>query len=237
MMTKKMITKKIRAIIPVATVLTLSLSTSATLVTTTSQPACAQTDSSCLDRLMYVTARANSGPTERGEWRFSQQFGPADGSAMFNAGCRQAGFAGVDGWRCPSEIVTFQVMSAAEAAARCNGYVPSDNTYSNPTNNQNQSASVVLNTNGFIAYGNEQSHYFNVVSRNRTIRIEVSGLNGFDPMLRLENTFGNVINENDDYGGGLNSRLVYTLPPGSYRAIVSGFNGGNGNYNIVIQSN
>jgi Tfp pilus assembly protein PilV len=229
---KEIISSKLKTIFCVTAVSMLSM-TASTLGT--SQPACAQTDSACIDRLMYVTARANSGPTDRGEWRFYQQYGAANGSAMTNAGCRTVGFLGADGWRCPSEVMTFQVMSAAEAVARCNGYVPPDNTYGNSTNNQ--AARIILNTNSYIAANYERFHDFNVSGSNRTIRIEVTGLNGFDPTLRLENSAGSVINFNDDYGNGFNSQLVYTLPPGNYRAIVGGYSGVGGNYNIVIQSN
>lgn len=73
----------------------------------------------CIDRLMYVTARANSGPTSANEWRFNQTYGPTDGSAMRSAGCRLVGFAGLDGWRCPSQEMRFQVMTATDAQASC----------------------------------------------------------------------------------------------------------------------
>jgi len=232
---KGIVLGRFRLLFCVAAVSTVTMTASAL---TTNQSACAQTDNDCLDRLMYVTARASSGPTDRGEWRFSRQFGPQDGSAMYDAGCRTVGFLGAGGWRCPSEVMTFQVMSAAEAVARCNGHVPPDNTFGNSGNStSNQTARVILNTNGFVNPYYEQPHIFNVQSNNQTVRIEVTGLNGFDPTLRLENSAGSVINFNDDYGNGLNSQLVYTLSPGSYRAIVGGYNGAGGNYNIVIQSN
>jgi hypothetical protein len=236
---KGIIASKFKPIFCVTAVSAMSITASAL---TTNQPACAQTDSSCIDRLMYVTARANSGPTpDRGEWRFSRTYGSTDGSVMRAAACRAVGFLGSDGWRCPNEVMTFQVMSASEAVARCNGYVPpandGQNANSGSSNPNNQVGSTILNQNGFVPSNHEIIYAFNITNRTQSVRVQVGGYNGFDPILRVEDSFGNILSENDDYGSGLNSQLVFNLAPGRYRAIVGGFGGASGNYNIVINSN
>jgi hypothetical protein len=172
--------KKLRVILPIA-VASLSISTS---LFTSPLPACAQNatyaecvqnlinlgvtpdvaatecrqfrggndDSSCIDRLMYTTARATSGPTDQGEWRFSQMVGSPQ--AMTAAGCRMVGFLGADGWRCPQQEMQFQVMSSAEAHARCNGLPVPSTTASSPFGGTNSRASSSTASHSFQVWNN-----------------------------------------------------------------------------------
>jgi hypothetical protein len=58
----------------------------------------------------------------------------------------------------------------------------------------------------------------------------------FDTYLRLEDSEGVQLAEDDDGGGGLNSRLVYTpTHSGPFRVIVTTFHGGSGVYHLRVE--
>ena len=58
---------------------------------------------------------------------------------------------------------------------------------------------------------------------------------GFDPYLRLENPFGQVVAEDDDGDGFPNARITYVCPQtGSYRVIATSFGGTLGNYTVSV---
>jgi hypothetical protein len=61
---------------------------------------------------------------------------------------------------------------------------------------------------------------------------------GFDPYLRLENPFGQVVHEDDDGDGFPNARITYVCPQdGSYRIIATSFGGTLGNYTVTVTPN
>jgi hypothetical protein len=70
-----------------------------------------------------------------------------------------------------------------------------------------------------------------------TIRM-TSESHGFDPYLRLENPFGQVVAEDDDGDGFPNARITYICPQsGSYRIIATSFGGTLGNYTVTVTPN
>jgi len=181
----------------------------------------------CINRAMFVTAQAASGPTEDGAWRYPL-YGPVDGSAMRQVGCRQRSVFEVSGWRCSSETMEFQVLSAPDAAAQCRG----DRPTSPP------SSTTILQRQGTLSSNNTSQDFVFQGNANQTIRIRVLGEGGFDPVVRLEDFSGRVLAENDDAGGGsFDSLLVHTLPRNeSYRAVVRGFGNRSGQFTILIDT-
>lgn len=60
---------------------------------------------------------------------------------------------------------------------------------------------------------------------------------GFDPMVRVENAKAERLGEDDDGGGDLNSRLIFTAPAdGMYRVVVTSFNANEfGFFNLQVK--
>lgn len=164
---------KFKTWLSVATVSAVALGTSsATMVLSSSQPACAQTlqecvqnliqvgvspdvaattcqaqansPAACVENMRYTTVRTTAGQTDSGTWRFPQTYGPPDGSAMRGAGCSSAGFLGVDGWRCPNQEMRFEVMTVQQAQAACTN---SPNTGNSGVNRPPQAGTAIRNNN------------------------------------------------------------------------------------------
>src|SRR5262245_50702103 len=58
----------------------------------------------------------------------------------------------------------------------------------------------------------------------------------FDAYLRVEDANGKQLAEDDDSGGGLNSRIYFKVPKdGSYRVIVTSFDGSAGPYTLTAK--
>ncbi|NJL49045.1 MAG: hypothetical protein HC929_18270 [Leptolyngbyaceae cyanobacterium SM2_5_2] len=59
----------------------------------------------------------------------------------------------------------------------------------------------------------------------------------FDPVLSLLNSAQEEIATNDDFGGSLNSRIIFELPAdGSYTVIARSFSGEGGNYSLLVRA-
>ncbi|MFH7244838.1 MAG: PPC domain-containing protein [Spirulina sp.] len=58
----------------------------------------------------------------------------------------------------------------------------------------------------------------------------------FDPVLSLQNSIGEEIAFNDDFGGSLNSRIVAELPAdGTYRVVARSYSGNGGDFDLVVR--
>lgn len=71
----------------------------------------------------------------------------------------------------------------------------------------------------------------------KTYQIELTKANNgpLDPYLRLEDSEGKNLAENDDGGGNLNSRLVFTCPQaGEYRIVATALVGRTGNFTLQV---
>ncbi|MEL6939099.1 MAG: PPC domain-containing protein [Cyanobacteria bacterium J06598_1] len=69
----------------------------------------------------------------------------------------------------------------------------------------------------------------------QTMTIELQS-EAFDTILLLKGPDGEIITSNDDYGGTLNSTIVYELPEaGTYSAVASSFSGQGGSYQIEVR--
>ncbi|MBD2463595.1 PPC domain-containing protein [Oscillatoria sp. FACHB-1407] len=278
---------KLKTLISVAAFSTVAVAAGAASVLLSSKPACAQTfeecfqnlvrsgvspdvaattcnaqvnsPTACVDRLRFVTARASGGQTQGGTWRFAETYGPTDGSAMRAAGCRQAGFLGVDGWRCPNQEMRFEVMTAQQAQAACSGATannmgnsstqpntPFNRPNSNTGNTINQpprptttaAVSAIVNTSGTVPQNGHGVQTF-AGHAGQNIRILVSGIRGFDPHTFLIGPDGTLLIDNDDRipGSDTNSEISGTLPQnGTYQIFVEGYNGAAGTYTILVES-
>lgn len=61
--------------------------------------------------------------------------------------------------------------------------------------------------------------------------------NNFDAYMRLEDETGREIAKDDDGGEGLNSRIKFTADKdGAYKIFATTFNGGEGNYTLVVRA-
>lgn len=68
-----------------------------------------------------------------------------------------------------------------------------------------------------------------------TVYISVTGENGFDPTVAVEDSSGNTVGYDDDSGGSYDSYLEVYLESGrTYSVVVEGFSGGGGDYRISV---
>ena len=84
---------------------------------------------------------------------------------------------------------------------------------------------------GQIMAPNINHQYSFVVNRQAEIKIDATGL-PTDTFITLKNNSGKVIAFDDDSGAGLNAHITRVLSPGSYKLIVTGFQGSTGLYII-----
>ena len=74
------------------------------------------------------------------------------------------------------------------------------------------------------------------VPQATTIQIDLMS-NAFDAYLILEDMVGVPLAEDDDGGGGLNSRLTHTVPAGEYRIVATTYwHGEVGGYQLSVQA-
>ena len=67
------------------------------------------------------------------------------------------------------------------------------------------------------------------------IRFTVNTVGGGDPLIQLRNGLNNVLAQNDDSGGGLNSLISFTIgQTGTYYGAVRGFGNSVYSYNLAI---
>lgn len=92
-----------------------------------------------------------------------------------------------------------------------------------------------MNTTGMLFEGQQRTHAV-FLKANTTYHIDLLS-NAFDPVLDVENNFGNRLASNDDGGMNLNSYLSFRpTRSGNYRLIVRGWGGdGGGQYRLVVR--
>lgn len=74
----------------------------------------------CIEKEMYKTFQAESGPTPEGRWRYSTYSRPVDGLSVNFPGCELISpFIGNPSWRCPTQTMRVQVHSDTIATALC----------------------------------------------------------------------------------------------------------------------
>jgi hypothetical protein len=66
---------------------------------------------------------------------------------------------------------------------------------------------------------------FRVDAAQQEVRVEASAANGGDPMIAITRADGQLITQNDDYGGTLNAQAVSVLEPGDYCVQLSAVGG------------
>jgi hypothetical protein len=77
-----------------------------------------------------------------------------------------------------------------------------------------------------VAAGQTPVFAFRVGGAAQETRIEASAVNGGDPVISLTTSDGQLLAENDDYGGTLNAQAVSVLEPGDYCVRLSAVGGG-----------
>jgi hypothetical protein len=77
-----------------------------------------------------------------------------------------------------------------------------------------------------VAAGQTPVFAFRVDGAAQETRIEASAVNGGDPVISLITSDGQLVAENDDYGGTLNAQAVSLLEPGDYCVRLSAVGGG-----------
>jgi hypothetical protein len=71
--------------------------------------------------------------------------------------------------------------------------------------------------------------------KGATVQIDMISTD-FDSYLRLEDSKGTQLAVDDDSGGNLNARIIFTVPAtGDYNLIATTFNGGVGNYQLLVK--
>ncbi len=94
-------------------------------------------------------------------------------------------------------------------------------------------AQALLQQDGTLAPMEDTYPFEGDAGQTMTIELESED---FDTILLLKGPDGEVITSNDDYGGTLNSTIVFELPEaGTYSAVASSFSGQGGNYQIEVR--
>ncbi len=94
-------------------------------------------------------------------------------------------------------------------------------------------AQTLLQQEGMLAPMEDAYPFEGDAGQTMTIELESED---FDTVLLLKGPDGEVITSNDDYGGTLNSTIVFELPEaGTYSAVASSFSGQGGNYQIEVR--
>lgn len=94
-------------------------------------------------------------------------------------------------------------------------------------------AQTVLQQQGTLAPMEDTYTFDGEMGQSMTIELQSEE---FDTILMLKGPNGEVLTSNDDYGGTLNSTIVFELPEsGTYSAVASSFSGQGGSYQIEIR--
>ena len=94
-------------------------------------------------------------------------------------------------------------------------------------------AQAVLQQQGTLAPMEDTYTFDGEMGQSMTIELQSEE---FDTILMLKGPNGEVLTSNDDYGGTLNSTIVFELPEsGTYSAVASSFSGQGGSYQIEIR--
>jgi hypothetical protein len=94
-------------------------------------------------------------------------------------------------------------------------------------------AQSLLQQEGTLAPVEDAYTFEGEVGQTMTIELQSEE---FDTVLYLKGPDGAVLTSNDDYGGTLNSTIVYELPAaGTYSAVASSFSGQGGSYQIEVR--
>ncbi|MCS7045780.1 MAG: hypothetical protein NZO58_05445 [Gemmataceae bacterium] len=73
------------------------------------------------------------------------------------------------------------------------------------------------------------------LSKDKTYIVELLS-QAFDPYLRIEDSKGNNLAEDDDSGGNLQSRLAFRPPANdTYQLIATSYAGGTGMYTLIVR--
>ena len=94
-------------------------------------------------------------------------------------------------------------------------------------------AQTLLQQEGTLAPMEDAYPFEGDAGQTMTIELESED---FDTILLLKGPDGEIITSNDDYGGTLNSTIVFELPAaGTYSAVASSFSGQGGSYQIEVR--
>lgn len=94
-------------------------------------------------------------------------------------------------------------------------------------------AQALLQQEGTLAPMEDAYEFDGEAGQTMTIELQSED---FDTILLLKGPDGEIVTSNDDYGGTLNSTIVYELPEaGTYSAVASSFSGQGGNYKIEVR--
>ncbi|MGB3570710.1 MAG: PPC domain-containing protein [Phormidesmis sp.] len=94
-------------------------------------------------------------------------------------------------------------------------------------------AQTLLQQEGTLAPMEDAYPFEGDAGQTMTIELESED---FDTILLLKGPDGEIITSNDDYGGTLNSTIVFELPTaGTYSAVASSFSGQGGSYQIEVR--
>lgn len=100
-------------------------------------------------------------------------------------------------------------------------------------NDEPESLSAGESTSGSV--GGDDADRFRIEGRGAAVFISVTGEDGFDPTVSVQDASGVEVGYDDDSGGGLDSYLELYLDSGSaYTIEVEGFSGSPGSYRIWV---
>ena len=125
--------------------------------------------------------------------------------------------------------------------------------YLNGNNNMGGSYSLTMTRKEYkaqehtsISYGEvrkgwifpRQKHYYNfrVITGGHVQIDHMNDTSNLDAYLWLEDEKGQLLQSDDDGGIGLNSRIIRTLEPGSYKIIAGGLGDSSGKYELALRS-
>ncbi len=99
-----------------------------------------------------------------------------------------------------------------------------------------QMGSINLNENKTGTLNSREGHAYNfTLQETQTITIDMKSMGSpLDSYLKLLDSQKQVIAEDDDGGGGLDSRIVHSLAQGTYTIIAHPFGGSSGGYSLSV---
>lgn len=97
------------------------------------------------------------------------------------------------------------------------------------------SVTVGGSVNGYVNSAGDQDWYRITLNAGETYAISLTGANGLDTYVRLLDASGNQLAVNDDFGGGLDSQLIFTATTsGTYYISAQGFSTSTGAYTLEV---